>query len=105
MAYQTALAALGDPTRRQIFEALIAKPQSVGALASVLPVSRPAVSQHLKVLAASGLVCAQARGTRRIYRPEPQGLAELRAYLDDLWGDVLVAFAAEVERQEGKGDG
>lgn len=90
------LAALADPTRRQVFEALRTGPQSVGALAAQLPVSRPAVSQHLKVLTEAGLVSVTADGTRRIYAIQPDGLNELRAWLDSFWTDVLAAFATEI---------
>lgn len=101
MTYQSVLNALGDPTRRQVYEALISSPRSVGELASDFPVSRPAVSQHLKVLAECGLVHAEKRGTRRIYFSDRKGLANLRTYIDTLWDDVLQAFAAEVKKQEG----
>jgi DNA-binding transcriptional ArsR family regulator len=99
MAYQEVLTALGDPTRRAIFEALRSGPLSVTRLAEGHPVSRPAVSQHLKVLEGAGLVVAEKRGTARLYRVVPEGLAPLRAYLDEIWGDVLEAFAREVVRQ------
>lgn len=95
-----ALQALGDPTRRAIFERLVAQPQSVRELADALPVSRPAVSQHLKVLKQSGLVTDRAEGARRIYRADPAGIAALRAYLDQMWDAALVAFAAAVEERE-----
>jgi DNA-binding transcriptional ArsR family regulator len=96
-----ALAALADPTRRRIFERLQQGPQPVGALARGLPVSRPAVSQHLAVLKAARLVRDQAEGTRRIYAIDPGGLAAIRRWLDQLWEDGLEAFRAEVEREEG----
>lgn len=98
MAYEEALTALADPTRRRVFEAVAAKPQSVGALAQAFPVSRPAISQHLKVLAQSGLVHARTEGTRRIYAVRREGLAELRAYLDGFWTDVMTRFAEEAEK-------
>ncbi|GIL02602.1 MAG: transcriptional regulator [Alphaproteobacteria bacterium] len=98
MTYDLALAALADPTRRQVFERLAAGPRSVGAIASGLPVSRPAVSQHLKVLRAAGLVADRAQGTRRLYFIDRGGLAALRAWLDRFWDDSLAAFQAEVER-------
>lgn len=101
MPYQESLAALADPTRRSVFEAVARTPSSVGALAERLPVSRPAVSQHLKVLSDAGLLQARAEGTRRIYAVRPEGLADLRAYLDQFWGDVLDSFAKEVHS---KGD-
>jgi DNA-binding transcriptional ArsR family regulator len=92
-----ALGALGDPTRRLIFELLVRRPRVVGELANELPVSRPAVSQHLKVLKEAGLVTDHAEGTRRLYRIDRRGVAALRAYLDGLWDDALTAFAAEVD--------
>jgi DNA-binding transcriptional ArsR family regulator len=95
-----ALQALGDPTRRAIFERLVAHPQSVRELADALPVSRPAVSQHLKLLKQSGLVVDRAEGTRRIYRADPAGIRAMRAYLDGMWEAALAAFAAAVEGQE-----
>lgn len=101
MTYQQTLNALAEPSRRQIFEAINESPQSVGSIAKVLPISRPAVSQHLKVLADAKLVSATKRGTQNIYSVNPQGLNELRAYLDSFWGDVLDGFAAEIELQEG----
>ncbi len=91
--------ALGDPTRRSIFERLRRGPQSVGALAAGLPVSRPAVSQHLRVLEQAGLVSHRANGTRHVYRVEPTGLAELRDYFDSFWGDALERFAAEARKE------
>jgi DNA-binding transcriptional ArsR family regulator len=98
MAYQDALAALADPTRREILERLRSGPRAVGALAEGLPVSRPAVSQHLRVLKDAGLVSEQREGTRRLYAVRPRGLVELRRYLDRFWGDALEAFKAEAER-------
>ena len=93
-----ALAALADPTRREIFEHLAARPRPVGELARELPVSRPAVSQHLKVLKGAGLVVDRPAGTRRIYQVDPDGLAELRAYLDRFWNQALAAFKEAAER-------
>ena len=90
--------ALGDPTRRAIFELLADRPRAVGELASDLPVSRPAVSQHLKVLKEAGLVMDRAEGTRRIYRLDPDGLAALRSDLERFWGRALVAYKATVEQ-------
>ena len=87
------LTALADPTRREIFERVAARPHAVGELAGELPVSRPAVSQHLKVLAEAGLVTVRADGTRRVYELDPQGLAGLRDYLDGFWHRSLRAFA------------
>jgi DNA-binding transcriptional ArsR family regulator len=95
-----ALEALGDPTRRAIFERLVAHPCSVRELADDLPVSRPAVSQHLKVLKQSGLVVDRPHGTRRIYRVDPAGVAAMREYLDRMWDAALAAFAAAVEQDE-----
>jgi DNA-binding transcriptional ArsR family regulator len=94
-----ALEALGDPTRRAIFERLVGRPSSVRELADVLPVSRPAVSQHLKVLKQSGLVVDRPEGTRRIYRVDPAGVAAMRAYLDQMWDAALAAFARAVEER------
>ena len=93
------LAALGDPTRRAIFERLGRRPQAVGELACELPVSRPAVSQHLKVLKDAGLVIDRAAGTRRIYELDPAGIGALRAYLDQFWNQALAAFKETVERE------
>ncbi|MGH8824888.1 MAG: ArsR/SmtB family transcription factor [Jiangellaceae bacterium] len=90
------LDALGDPTRRAIVELLAAGPSPVGRLADLLPVSRPAVSQHLRVLKDAGLVRSDAVGTRRLYRLDPRGPAELRAYLDRFWTTALAAFAEAV---------
>lgn len=95
MAYERALAALADPTRRELFERLRRGPAAVGKLAAKLPVSRPAVSQHLKVLKDAGLVREQRQGTQRIYSVEVKGLAELRRYLDRMWEDALAGFARE----------
>lgn len=92
------LIALGDPTRRDIFERVAIRPQSVTELAGGLPVSRPAVSQHLKVLKEAGLVSDRAAGNRRIYRMDPRGLQDLRAYLDFFWNQALAAFKTAVEQ-------
>ncbi len=96
--------ALGDPTRRAIFERLRAGPVAVGELASELPVSRPAVSQHLRVLKEAGLVTDAKAGTRRLYRVNPQGLEGLRAYFERFWDDALAQLkqAAENDDQGGK---
>src|SRR5579875_3383798 len=100
MAYvSTALAALADPTRRAIFEQLGDGPRSVSALARGLPISRPAVSQHLKQLKEAGLVTDHADGTRRIYRIDPAGLGVLRQWLDRFWDDALAAFKAEADKE------
>lgn len=100
MAYAKAMDALGDPTRRTIFERLRNGPRAVGELAADLPVSRPAVSQHLRVLKEAGLVTERKDGTRRLYRLEPSGLAELRAYFERFWDDALEAFKDAAERRE-----
>ena len=100
MAYGTALAALADPTRRQVFERLRAGGQPVGRIAQGLPVSRPAVSQHLKILKEAGLVREERDGTRRIYEIDPDGLGSLRAWLDQFWTIALDAFKAEAEKDE-----
>ena len=89
--------ALGDPTRRAIFERLGAGPRAVGELADGLPVSRPAVSQHLKVLKEAGLVVDRKAGTRRLYQLDPQGVGALRAYFDTFWMQALTAFKQAVE--------
>ena len=94
-----ALTALADPTRRAIFEQLAERPRPVGELARELPVSRPAVSQHLRVLKDARLVVATAEGNRRIYRVDPDGLAELRAYLDGFWNQALAAYKVAVEKR------
>lgn len=93
------IAALADPTRRRIFEILAKGPAAVGQLASELPVSRPAVSQHLKILSNAGLVTVHQDGTRRIYSSNPDGLDELRQWLDQLWDDALDRFAAAAEKE------
>jgi DNA-binding transcriptional ArsR family regulator len=93
------LDALGDPTRRQIFESLRGGPRSVGELAGGLPVSRPAVSQHLRVLKQAGLVRDRKDGTRRLYRVDPGGLAGLRDYFDGFWGEALARFADEAGKE------
>jgi DNA-binding transcriptional ArsR family regulator len=99
MTYQdNGLAALGDATRRTIFERLGDGPLAVGELADELPVSRPAVSQHLKVLKDAGLVIDRRDGNRRIYQLDPDGLGALRAYLDRFWNRSLTAFKAAVEK-------
>jgi DNA-binding transcriptional ArsR family regulator len=100
MTYITALAALADPTRRRIFEELRGGPKPVGVIAARLPVSRPAVSQHLKVLRDAGLVADRADGARRIYYIDPKGLGALRKWLDQTWDQSLSAFKAEVEKKD-----
>jgi DNA-binding transcriptional ArsR family regulator len=94
---QRALAALADPTRRAVFERLGDGPQPVAAIARGLPVSRPAVSQHLKVLKEAGLVIDRAEGTRRVYQIDPAGLGAIRAWLDRFWDANLRSFQAEIE--------
>jgi DNA-binding transcriptional ArsR family regulator len=95
--YQDGIAAIGDPTRRAIFELLAKGPTPVGELAARLPVSRPAVSQHLRVLKAAGLVHDRAVGTRRLYQLDPTGVAGMRAYLDRFWDSALTDFKAAAE--------
>jgi DNA-binding transcriptional ArsR family regulator len=102
MAYALAIQALGDPTRRSIFEHLRRGPRAVGELARELPVSRPAVSQHLRVLKEAGLVTEQRNGTRRIYGVDAQSVAELRDYFDEFWSDALESFKRAVEQDEGR---
>src|SRR6516225_1272396 len=97
MAYQAGLLALGDPTRLAILERLADRPRAVVDLARELPVSRPAVSQHLRVLKDAGLVIDQAVGNRRIYRVDPDGLAALRDQLDRFWNQALATYKATVE--------
>ena len=92
------MSALGDPTRRAIFERLAEGPRPVGELAQGLPVSRPAVSQHLKVLKAAGLVIDRREGTRRLYQLNPEGVGALRAYFDRFWNRALMAFKDAVEQ-------
>ena len=99
MAYAEAFTALADPTRRHIFEALREQPKTVGELALSQPVSRPAVSQHLKVLEAARLVSVEPQGNRRLYSIRREGLEDLRKYLEGFWSDVLFAYGAEVARQ------
>jgi DNA-binding transcriptional ArsR family regulator len=93
------LSALGDRTRRAIFDCLSEQPRAVGELADVLPVSRPAVSQHLKVLKSAGLVTEHAEGTRRIYRLNPEGVAAMRYQLDTYWSRALSGYAQATEAQ------
>jgi DNA-binding transcriptional ArsR family regulator len=92
--------ALGDPTRRAIFERLAGGPLAVGEIARGLPVSRPAVSQHLKILREAGLVAVRAQGTRRLYQLDPRGVGALRDYFDAFWSHALVAFKAAAETEE-----
>jgi DNA-binding transcriptional ArsR family regulator len=92
--------ALGDPTRRQVLAKVLERPRSVGEIANGLPVSRPAVSQHLKVLERCGLVAHRAEGTRRIYTGAPSGLEELRRAIEEMWDEVLARFAEAAEQEE-----
>ncbi len=105
MAYEMALAALADQTRRRVLEQLRHGPRPVGDIAARLPVSRPAVSQHLKVLKEAGLVREERRGTQHIYEIDPKGLGPLRAWLDQLWDVALENFRAEVGAPPKKGTG
>jgi DNA-binding transcriptional ArsR family regulator len=100
MAYQAALLALADPTRRQVFEKLRRGPLSVGKIAAGMPVSRPAVSQHLGVLKKAGLVADSTQGTRRVYYIDPNGLAAIRIWLDQFWDTALSSFQAELAKEE-----
>jgi DNA-binding transcriptional ArsR family regulator len=95
-----AFSALADPTRREVFQRLQSGGRSVGEIARDLPVSRPAVSQHLKVLKEAGLVTDRAEGTRRVYHIDPKGLGAMRAWLDQFWDVALQSFATEVARSE-----
>jgi len=95
MAYEQALVALADPTRRQLFESVRRQDVTVCDLAAALRISQPAVSQHLRVLREASLVTERRDGARRYYRPNPEGLAELREYIESLWDDALAAFAAD----------
>jgi len=104
MTYGTALTALADPTRRRVFERLKSGPKAVGAIARGLPVSRPTVSQHLKVLKKAGLVTDRPEGTRRVYYIDPQGLGALRTWLDQFWDQALAAFQAEMKRGPNNGE-
>lgn len=99
MTYDLIFSALADPTRRHIFEDLRTKPLSVADLAARQTVSRPAVSQHLKVLEGAGLVNVEPQGTRRLYSIRKEGLDALRAYLDGFWSDALQAYAAEINKR------
>jgi DNA-binding transcriptional ArsR family regulator len=101
MTYTDSFTALADPTRRLVFEKLARTPSAVGQLAQDLPVSRPAVSQHLRVLSDAGLVVSTAQGTRRIYAIRKEGLAELRDWVNGFWDDVLQDFSNEIDRLKG----
>jgi len=98
--YEAALTALADPTRRSIFERLAGGPRAVGELAAGLPVSRPAVSQHLRVLKEAGLVVDQPAGARRLYQVDPDGIGALRSYLDRFWNRALAEFKRAAETKE-----
>ena len=100
--YQNGFSALADPTRRAIFERLARGPRAVGELASEFPVSRPAVSQHLRVLKDAGLVADRSEGNRRLYRVDPHGVEAMRAYLDSFWSDALAAFERAARRKGAK---
>jgi DNA-binding transcriptional ArsR family regulator len=100
VTYGEVITALGDPTRRAIFEQLARGPKPVGELAKAVPVSRPAVSQHLRVLKSAGLVSDRPEGTRRVYRIDPEGIVALRAYFEDFWNHALANFQAEAEATE-----
>jgi DNA-binding transcriptional ArsR family regulator len=100
MTYEGGVAALGDATRRAIFERLRRGPMAVGEIADGLPVSRPAVSQHLRVLKDAGLVTERRDGTRRLYRLDPRGVGHLRAYFDEFWTAALENFKAAAESSE-----
>jgi DNA-binding transcriptional ArsR family regulator len=102
MAYDNALTAMADPTRRSVFEAMRSGPRPVGEIARGLPVSRPAVSQHLKVLKGAGLVREETQGTRHVYSIDPQGLGAIRKWLDQFWDEALTRFAAEFEQDTPK---
>lgn len=97
MAYDQGLAALADPTRRHIFERVLQSEGAVGELAESFPISRPAVSQHLRVLADAGLVAVRSEGARRVYSADPRGLSELRSYVDRMWFGALGAFEKAAE--------
>lgn len=97
------LTALADPTRRQVFEHVARQPSAVSAIALHVPVTRPAVSQHLKVLRQAGLVTSRTEGTRHIYSVNPTGLTEVRTWLDGMWGEAMTAFAAEFPENSEEG--
>ena len=100
MAYENALAALSDTTRRLVFERTLAAPRPVGAIAEGLPVSRAAVSQHLRVLKEAGLVTQRRQGTRRLYMANPRVLGELRAAIEAMWQTALSGMTAAIEEAE-----
>jgi DNA-binding transcriptional ArsR family regulator len=100
MAYEAALAALSDPTRRLVFERTLAAPRPVGEIAEGLPVSRPAVSQHLKILKEAGLITERRQGTRRLYMADPRAIAELRAAIEAMWLEALGGVATAVDEEQ-----
>jgi DNA-binding transcriptional ArsR family regulator len=100
VTYQKVLLALSDPTRRKVFEELRRGPRSVGKIAARMPVSRPAVSQHLRVLKQAGLVRDRAEGTRRVYFVDPLGLGAVRTWLAQFWTEALTSFQTEIEKKE-----
>lgn len=103
MTYEQALAALADPTRRQLFESVRRQDVTVGELAASLHITQPAASQHLRILREANLVTERRDGARRYYRPNPEGLAELREYVESLWDDALAAYAAaDPARKKGR---
>jgi DNA-binding transcriptional ArsR family regulator len=102
MTYEEALSALDDPTRRLLLERLTAGPRPAGELAAGLPISRPAVSQHLRVLREAQLVSEHREGTKRIYRLNPKGLTELRAYFDNFWQQALADFQEAADHEDGQ---
>lgn len=104
MTYEEAISALDDPTRRLLLERLTAGPRSVGELAAGLPMSRPAVSQHLRVLREARLVNERREGTRRVYRLDPRGLTQLRAYFDAFWQRALADFKDSADHDAGDHD-
>src|SRR5215468_1977205 len=99
MAYGVALTALSDPTRRQVFERVLAAPRPVAVIAEGLPVSRPAVSQHLRVLKEAGLITERRQGTRRLYAANPQALGELRAAIESMWREALGGMVARIDEE------
>ncbi len=102
MAYEMALTALSDPTRRLVFQRTLGVPRPVAAIAEGLPVSRPAVSQHLKVLREAGLITERRHGTRRLYAANPQALGELRAAIEAMWHEALGSVAAALDEERGR---
>ena len=102
MAYEAALVALSDPTRRLVFERILAAPRPVTKIAEGLPVSRPAVSQHLRVLKAAGLITERRNGTRRLYSANPQALGELRAAIEAMWQEALGGMAGALDEEKEK---